>query len=538
MSHQEHEHEHVDAVVIGAGFSGLFAAKRLLDQGLSVQGFDAGTAVGGVWNWNRYPGARTDSQHHTFCFSFSPELLRTWRYRDWYPTQEEVVGYLQHFSQTFDLARHFAFSTTVTSAHFLDAERRWEVRTDGGHVVRARYLVTAVGLVSEPNLPVLPGLEHFAGEVHHTSRWPQDRDVDFAGRRVAVIGTGSSGIQIVPAIAGVAEHLSVLQRTPNYVVPSGNRPVSDEAFAEICRTYDDVWDTVRANRAWHPYAATGRRALDATPEERRIVFEECWDRGGHALIQSSFDDVMSDRTANEMLCEFLRGKIRSLVEDADTAEALVPDYPYGAKRPPIGDRYFESFNRPDVDLVNLRKEPLVEFTRRGVRTTEREIELDMVVLATGFDASTGAFLRMDLRGRGGRRLADHWAAGPRTYLGVAVHGFPNLFMVAGPQSPFANLPPGAEIIGDWVADCVEHADAGPGRVLEPTAEAEREWSEHVAQAASASQAAFGEHVNSWFFGSNIEGKPRSVNVYFGGADRYAAACRAEADAGYPGFARD
>lgn len=532
------EHEAVDAVVIGAGFSGVVMVKRLVDLGLSVRAFDAGSSFGGVWNWNRYPGARTDSQHHTFCFSFTEDLLASWRYSDWYPERREVVAYLESVVAKYDLADHFTFATTVRSATYDAAAREWETRTDTGRVLRSRYLLTGVGLLSEPNLPVFDGMADFAGEIHHTSRWPQDADVDFTGKRVAVIGTGSSGIQIVPEIARTAQSLTVFQRTPNYIVPTGNRPVSDQAHTDIVRAYDDIWRMVDANRAWHPYSRTGRLATEASPAERQAVFEACWSRGGHALIQASFDDVMTDRVANEMLCEFVRGKIRSIVEDPETAELLVPDYPYGAKRPPIGDGYLEAFNLPHVSLVDVRKAPIERFTVTGIRTSEADHPFDVVVMATGFDTSTGAFARIDIRGDGGERLVDHWSSGPRTYLGMSVAGFPNFFMVAGPHTPFANLPPGAELMSGWIASCIEHARQVGATAIEPTRRAEAAWTDLVAAKAEVSQAAYQEGVNSWFYNDNIAGKPRAVTIFFGGADVFGELCRDEEQAGYPGFTFD
>lgn len=525
----------VDAVVVGAGFSGLYMTKKLLDLGLRVQGFDAGSGVGGVWNWNRYPGARTDSQGHTYCFS-TPEMLDSWRYAERFPDQQQVVDYLAHFAERFDLVRHFRFDTLVERAEFDESSARWMVATSSGDKIAATYLVTAVGLVSEPSVPNLPGLETFAGPIHHTSRWPQE-GVDLAGKRVAVIGTGSSGIQIVPQIAREADQLVVFQRTPNYVSPSGNRPVSDTEHDEVRRHYDEIWAQVRANRAGHPYSATGRVAADFDENQRQRIFEEAWSRGGHSMIQATFDDVMSDRQANEWLCEFLRGKIAAAVDDPATVAKLTPLYPYGAKRPPIGDGYLESFNLPHVALVDLRQEPITEFTVDGITTVAEAYDFDVIVLATGFDASTGAYARMDIKGRDGAALRDRWAVGPSTLLGLAVSGFPNLFMVAGPQSPFANLPPGAEHEATWIAACIEHMRAAGIDAMEPKEDAEFEWNRHVGEVAHSTQAIFGSDVNSWFFGANIEGKPRAVNVYFGGAHVYADLCDAEAAAGYPGFVR-
>jgi cation diffusion facilitator CzcD-associated flavoprotein CzcO len=527
----------VDAVVIGAGFSGLYATKRLLDLGLTVAAFDAADGPGGVWRWNGYPGAQTDSPQSTYRFTFADDLEAEWEYTRKFPRRQEVLGYLRHVADQYGLTRHYTFGTRVETAQYLEESGTWVVTTDSGEAVRAQYVVTGLGLVSEPFRPDFPGLETFAGEILYTSLWP-DKDVELEGKRIAIIGTGSSGIQLVPNVARVARELTVFQRTPNYVVPTGNRPVDDDDRAELRDRYPDIARRVRNHPAAFPFErTTGRLAVGASEAERNAIFEQMWQRGGFSLLYESFDDVASDPVANQMLCDFIRGKIRSIVGDPAIAEALCPSYPYGAKRPPTGDGYYESFNLPRVSLVDIRTSPIQEVTPRGIRTANGHVHLDVIIFATGFDVATGSFLRMDIRGRGGRSLREHWANGPSTYLGVAISGYPNFFMVAGPQSPFANLPPGAEGAGDWIASLIGFMRDRDIRALEPSERAENDWNHTVADVASASfvlQSGFS--VNSWFTGANIEGKARAFNVYFGGQDDYLNRLEAEALKGYPGFA--
>lgn len=526
----------VDAIVIGAGFSGLYATWRLSRMGLSVRAFDLGEDIGGVWAWNRYPGAQTDSPHHTYRFTFDPEDRTDWRYSMKYPPGTEVLAYLNQIADKHDLRKYYTLSTRVTSARYLEDAGQWEISTDGGETVRARYFVTGVGLVSEPVVPTYQGLDTFGGQIYYTSRWPHD-EVDIRGKRVALIGTGSSGCQITPWLVDNASDVTVFVRTPNYVAPTGNRPVTDEDQALLGDGYDAIKDLIRKHPAAFPFELSqGRLAVEATPHERQAVFEQMWERGGFSLLYESFDDIATDPAANEMLCEFFRSKIREIVKDPERAQILSPTYPYGAKRPPTGDGFLKAFNEPHVGLVDLRATPITEITERGIRTGETEREFDVIVLATGFDASTGAFTRMNITGRDGLALNDHWSHGPRTYGGVAIHGFPNLFMVAGPQSPFSNLPPGAEAVGGWIADLIEHMRDHHISTMETTAEAESAWvelCESIAAGSFALQAA--ADANSWFAGTNVEGKAKAFNIFFGGSADYLDRLDAEAASGYDSF---
>jgi cation diffusion facilitator CzcD-associated flavoprotein CzcO len=526
---------HFDAVVIGAGFSGLYATWRLRQLGLRVQSFDAGVDFGGVWNWNRYPGAQTDSSHNTYRFTFDQKLREHAAYTRKFPAQPEVLAYLNHVAAQYDLRRHYLFNTSITTAIYDEESNLWNLTTNTGVTFTATYFVTGAGLVSDPVVPSYPGLGAFEGTTLFTSSWPHD-GADLKGKRIALIGTGSSGIQVTGTLASEASQLTVYQRTPNYVVPTGNRAITDVDRQELGTNFAEVAKLVRNHPSAFPFeASNGRLMADVSPEERDRVFEEMWQRGGFSFLYETFDDIY-DGEGNEAACEFLRGKIREIVKDPKTAEMLTPHYPYGAKRPPTGDSYYQAFNEPHVDLVNVRDTPILEFTPRGIMTAGGEREFDIIVFATGFDAGTGAFTRMDIRGRGGETLNEHWAAGPSTYLGIGVHGFPNFFMVAGPHSPFSNLPPGAEQCGNWIAEMIEYMRSNGISAMEPSVESEQGWNEHVIWAAEqVLGATSGAAVNSWSVGANIEGKPRAYYFYFGGANVYGDKLEVENEGHYPSF---
>jgi len=526
-----------DVVVIGAGFSGLYATYRLSTAGHSVHAFEAGSGVGGVWTWNRYPGARTDSLHETFQFSFDKEFAAQWRYSDIHPLQPEVLDYLNTFADHFDLRRHYSFDTVVKSARYNEATSRWDFVTDTGETATAKYFVTGLGLVSAPLIPSTPGFEDFTGQVVHTSRWPEE-GVDFTGKKVAVIGTGSSGVQVAPAIVDQVSELTVFQRTPNWCPPTGHRPVTDTEHEQLLENFDEVWARVRQHAAGWPWEATGRSVFDVSTAERERIFEECWGQGGFSMLFQAFDDVLVSKEANDILCDFAARKVREVVKDPIIAEKLIPDHPYGAKRPPAADGYLEMFNRDNVRLVDVREDPIVRYTNTGIETAENHFDFDIVVLATGFDAVTGAFTRMDIRGLNNESLADRWnTEGPKTFLGLGVHGFPNMLMVAGPQSPFSNLPPGAQAAGNWIADALAHFEAEGAEAFHPSLEAQNSWNDHVQEVALAGLTAYGKDANSWAVGANIEGKPRVYNVYYAGFKEYADRCDEEAEAGYPHFIR-
>lgn len=527
----------VDAVVIGAGFSGLYMVHLLRNKlGLTVQGVEAADGVGGTWWWNRYPGARTDSLYYIYCYSFSKEIADQWDWNERYSAQPDVQRYLDHVATTFDLHSAYRFSTRVERAEFQADSGIWLVTLSDGSRLEATYLVTAIGLLSAPNLPPFEGLDDFKGEWYHTARWP-DHDVELAGKRVAVIGTGSTGIQLIPTVAEQAAELTVFQRTPNYVVPSQNKMLTSEDRDEIKRDYAAIFQRLREHPFAMPFASPGRNALDVDDDERRRIYEEAWQKGGFYFLFEAFDDLSVDDAANETACEFIRGKIQEIVEDADTAELLTPrGYPYGSKRPPAGTDYYETFNRSNVRLVDVSTTPIDHLTESGLRVGDTEYEFDVIIFATGFDASTGAFSRIDIRGRDGKALSDAWANGPVTNLGFSTSGFPNLLMVSGPLSPFANIPTCSEVCADFVAGLIGYMRKHDIKLVESTETAEKEWAAHVTDIANLILAGRGEAVNTWFAGANIEGKAHAINVYFGGADDYIARCNHSAENDYEGFA--
>ncbi len=525
-----------DAVVVGAGFAGLYMLHRLRDHlGLSVRVFEAAPGVGGTWHWNRYPGARCDSEGYVYCYSFSKELLADWRWSGKYPMQPEIRTYLEHVADRFGLRPDIQLGTRVTAAHYQDSDGRWTILTDRGDRVSARYLITGVGLLaSAPYTPDIPGLADFAGECHHTGQWP-DHAIEFAGKRVGVIGTGSTAVQAIPVIAGEAGHLSVFQRSPQYTIPARHHTVDEESLAEIRRNYDEIWEQARWSVSGFPYQHNGRSALSVSDEERRETFEALWAQGGFKFVFGSYKDLLTNLEANAHAAEFIREKIREAVDDPTTAEKLVPtDHPFGARRPIVDTHYFETYNRDNVTLVDLRDTPIDRVTANGVRTTGGEHELDVLVLATGFDAVTGPFSRIDIRGREGLRLTEAWADGPRAYLGLAIAGFPNLFTITGPGATFGNLPVSIEHHVEWISQCIEDNRRQDVTVTEVTYEAQESWMEHVRQQSDRN---VGAATDSWFNGANIPGKPRSPLFFFGSFGLYRRRCDDVAEQGYQGFVR-
>ena len=526
-----------DAVIVGAGFSGLYMLYRLRDVlGLSARVYEAGDGVGGTWYWNRYPGARCDSESFYYCYSFSRELEQEWTWSSKYPEQPEILSYLEHVADRFDLKRDITLSTRVTGATFREGDGSWEVRTDDGAVVTARYLISAVGCLSAANVPPIPGLERFEGSWYHTGAWPHE-GVDFSGRRVALIGTGSTGIQATPVIAAEADHLTVFQRTPNYSVPARNFLMSDEATREIKASYPEIRRKARESFGGFPYDRSERSALADSPEEREALYERLWaEEGGFKFIYGSYNDLLINQAANDTAAEFIRGKIREIVKDPEVAETLAPkDYPYGTKRPPIDTHYFETFNRDTVTLVDLRRTPITEITATGVRTTDGDYEVDIIVFATGFDAMTGSLLRIDPEGRAGTPLATAWEGGPVTYLGLQVAGYPNLFLITGPGSPsvLTNMPLAIEQHVEWIADCIAFMREHGWTTVEATEDAQGAWVDIVRDVA---EVTLFHKANSWYLGANIPGKKRVFMPYVGGFAPYREHCEEVAAEGYRGFA--
>jgi len=525
----------VDAVVIGSGFAGMYMNYRLRDQmGMSVQVFEAGDNVGGTWYWNRYPGARCDSESYIYCYSFDKDLMQDWNWSGKYPEQPEILRYLNHVADRFDIRRNIKFNTRVTAMHWDEEASRWTVETDQGDSVTAKYVVTAVGCLSSGQVPRIPGLESFQGDWYHTGAWPHD-GVDFTDKRVGVIGTGSSGVQSIPVIAKQAGHLTVFQRTAQYTVPARHGTV-DQAFLDDVKTrYDDIYETCRWSLGGQPYTIPDRSALDVTDEEREEIYERAWSEGGFKFLIATFNDISADRRANDTASEFIRNKIRELVHDPEVAEKLVPvDHPFTSKRPLIDTNYFDTYNRDNVSLVDIRHAPIEEITPTGIRTADAEYELDIIVFATGFDAMTGTFNRIDIEGRDGRKLKDKWEGGPLTYLGVSTAGFPNLFMITGPGSPsvLSNMPVSIEQHVEWISGAIEHMEEQGIVAMEADQQAEDEWVDHVNEIAAQTMFML---ADNWYLGANIPGKPRVFMPYAGGVGPYRQKCNEVAEAGYEGF---
>jgi cation diffusion facilitator CzcD-associated flavoprotein CzcO len=528
------ESQQADAVIVGAGFSGLYQLYRLRDLGLTTRVFEAGDDVGGTWYWNRYPGARCDIQSLSYSYSFSPELEQEWDWSEKYPTQTEVLRYLNHVADRFDLRRHITFSTRVVAAHWDDAAARWIVTTGTGETVSAQFLIMATGCLSASKLPEVPGLERYQGRTHHTARWGKD-EIRFDGLRVAVIGTGSSGIQSIPIIAGQAAELTVFQRTPNFSVPAGNRPLDPGEVEGMKASYREWRQAQRVSGYGVPSEPPTELALSATADERAAAYEAGWARGEIVGLISCYADTLIDPAANETAAEFARAKIRSVVRDPATAEILSPrTFPIGTKRICLDTGYYETFNRPNVRLVDLRATPLTEITATGLRTSDAEYEFDAIVFATGFDAMTGALTAIEIRGRDGALLADEWRAGPRTYLGISVAGFPNLFTITGPLSPsvLSNMVVSIEQHVEWVTDCITHLRANELGVIEATPEAEAGWVQHVAEVGATT---LFPQADSWYMGANVPGKARVFLPYLGGVGVYRELCDGVAASGYQGF---
>jgi cyclohexanone monooxygenase len=526
-------YRHYDAVVVGAGFAGMYMLRRLRERGFSAHVFEAGDNVGGVWYWNRYPGARCDVPSLAYSYSFCEELQQEWDWTERYASQPEILRYAEHVADRFGLRRDITFGTRVTSAAFDEQASRWTITTDSGHRVSARFFIPAVGCLSAARTPDLPGAESFRGETYHTGHWPHT-PVDFTGKRVAVIGTGSSGIQLIPKIAEEAERVVVFQRTPNFSIPARNRPLTAEEVNETKSRYAqiraDMWRT--ATGALHP--STGKGVLEVDEHERLAEFELRWDVGGTGFM-AAFTDILRNADANRAAADFVRGKIRQVVKDPEVAEKLCPsDHPIGTKRICVDTDYYQTFNRANVELVDVRDTPITELTGNGVRTTGAEYDLDVIVYATGYDAMTGAMTRMDIRGAGGRSLAEAWRDGPRTYLGLAVAGFPNMFIVSGPGSPsvLVNCIMAAEQHVEWISDLLEHLRASGGDRVEAEAASQDEWVSHVNEVADRT---LYPQANSWYTGANIPGKPRVFMPYVGGFNVYRERCDEVAAAGYRGL---
>ena len=525
----------VDALVVGAGFAGLYALHRLRGLGLKAKALEAGAGVGGTWYWNRYPGARCDVESLEYSYQFSEALQQDWEWTERYAAQPEILRYLEHVAERFGLKPDIELSTRVQSAHFDEAARRWRLHTSRGADYSARWLVMATGCLSRPNKPTLPGLDRYLGRVLHTGEWPHE-GVDFSGQSVGVVGTGSSGIQCIPEIAQQAARLYVFQRTPTYSVPANNGPLDPQLQRRVKAEYPAFRARSNAQAGAAQFDPGETSALAVDEAERKRVYDERWARGGLPFMLA-FSDLFTDAEANATAAAYVRGKIREIVADPQTAERLSPRHTFACKRLCADTGYYATFNRPNVTLVDVGADPIQRLTPEGLQTASRTFRFDSLVFATGFDAMTGALLAIDVRGRGGRPLADAWAAGPRTYLGLATAGFPNLFMVSGPGSPsvLSNMVASIEQHVNWIADCIGAMAATGAQAIEAQPEAQEAWVDEVNAIAGAT---LYPSCNSWYLGANVPGKTRVFMPYAGGFPAYRQRCDDVAAQGYAGFRID
>ncbi|QQS23801.1 MAG: alpha/beta hydrolase fold domain-containing protein [Actinomycetota bacterium] len=525
----------VDVVIAGAGFAGLYLLHRLRELGFTAKVFEAADDVGGTWYWNRYPGARCDIPTTDYTYSFDPALETEWTWSEKYATQPEILRYLDFVATKYDLRRDISFATRVDAARWDDDAALWRLRVSNGTDVTCRYYVMATGCLSLPKEPDIEGVGTFAGELYHTSRWPHE-GVDFTGKRVGVVGTGSSGIQSIPLIAAEAAELTVFQRTPNFSFPAHNGAIAPSRRAALAADPAAYREAAKWSRGGIPGEPPQLATFSVSPEERQARYEAAWEAGELFEMLGVFNDVLVNQAANDELASFLRSKIRSIVADPETAEALCPvDHAFGTKRPCLDTGYFATFNLPHVRLVDLRKHPIRAVTPTGIDTVDESFELDALVLATGFDAMTGAIVAVDISGRDGVSLKEKWAQGPTTYLGLTTTGFPNMFMITGPGSPsvLSNMAVSIEQHVDWVADCLADMRTSGFDTIEPTPEAESGWVHHVNDCADIT---LYPTANSWYMGANVPGKPRVFLPYVGGVDGYRGACDEVVSRGYLGFA--
>jgi cyclohexanone monooxygenase len=524
----------LDVIIVGAGFSGLYMLHRLRQQGLIVSVLEAAPEVGGTWYWNAYPGARCDVESMDYSYSFSPELDQEWEWTEKYASQPEILGYLQHVAMRFDLRKDIRFNTRVTAAVFDDEACRWQLTAEGGERFAAQFCIFATGGLSAPLAPPFPGLDRFEGQWYTTQQWPHE-PVDFKAKRVAIIGTGSSSVQSGPIIAEEAERLTVFQRTPSFSVPGRNGPLPPEEQAERKADYPRVREIVRASALGMHLNVSEKSALELAPEERQAEMEMRWTLGGTPRFMMSFADLLVNAASNDIAADFLRDKIREVVDDPQVAELLCPEYPVGTKRLCTDNGYFEMFNRDNVSLVSVRDNPIAEITPKGLRLEDgSEYEADVIVFAVGYDAMTGTLLRIDVRGRGGRSLRDEWRDGAQTYLGLGVAGFPNLFTITGPASPslLTVMVVSIEQHVEWITECIGYVREHGFDAIEPTEDGQDQWMDHHIEVGNAT---LFPRANSYYLGANVPGKPRVLTVYLGGLGVYRERCSEIAANGYEGF---
>ena len=523
-----------DAIIIGAGISGMYQLYRLRELGMSVRVFEAGTDVGGTWYWNRYPGARFDSESYSYGYSFSDELLDEWEWSEHFAPQPETLRYLQYVTEKFDLRPDIQFKTRIKSARYNEENNVWTIESDSGAQAQAKYLITAIGVLSAPYIPAFEGMESFNGPSWHTSDWPRE-PLELSNKRVGVIGTGATAVQMIPEIAKEVGHLTVFQRTANYCLPSGNTKITEEEQREIKANYQQMFERCKETFGAFVHGFDERATLDIPAAEREAWYEELYNTPGFALWLGNCADIFSNKEANDHLADFVRRKIRKRIDDPEMAKKLIPtDHPFGTKRVPLDAGYYEAYNRDNVDLVDLKAEPLERITPQGIKTSAAEYEFDIIIYATGFDAVTGAFTQMDIYDAAGRTLNEKWADGSKTYLGIQSAGFPNLFTVIGPHNggTFCNIPRCIEQNVEWVTDCIKYLRENNIERIQASPEAEDAWTEHVAEVVEQTLL---PQIDSWFMGANIPGKKRNFLLYAGGSQNFRARCEEIVANGYEGF---
>jgi cyclohexanone monooxygenase len=530
-THKE-EPQQLDAIVFGAGFAGLVMQHKLQNiLGLSSRIIEKADGVGGTWYWNRYPGARSDTEAWVYCYSFDPKLYREWKWTERYPRETEIRSYLEHVADRFELRKNIVFSTTVLSAHFNEQTSRWDIETDKGDRYSAKFLVTGLGILSAPNKPPFPGEERFKGRVLHTANWPKE-PIDFRGKRVGVIGNGSTGVQVMTELASQVKELTLFQRSPQYSVPAQNHPIEPKYLETIAENLNEYFDRVCQSATVFAFDHGTVGAMDVSPEERERVFEKAWnDGGGFNFMFGTFNDIAVSRESNAAASDFIRRKISKIVTDPAKLEVVMPTDLY-ARRPLCDNGYYQAINRDNVSVLNIRKNPIVEFTEKGLRTSEKEVELDYVIFATGFDAVTGNFTRIDFQGRNGVKMKDHWAQGPRAFLGLSAAGFPNMFALYGPPGPFTNQPPAIEWQAEWVAKAIAYANAHDAEVIEATPEAEQAWLDECKRI---EEMTLFHKIDWWVSGANIPGKAKAVSFYMGGFGEYMKHAQESASQDYKGY---
>lgn len=524
-----------DVIAIGAGFAGLAVIHFMREAGLSVKVIDRAADIGGTWTWNRYPGAATDSESFYYCLTFSKEILSEWRWSERYSGWEETLRYMHFVADKCDMWPHIQLNTEIVSADYQEDSGLWLLTDGAGDQHTCKYFVSAMGMISQPVLPDIKGQDTFNGPCFHSSRWPQE-GLDYAGKRVGIIGCGATTVQMLPVVAETAANVTVFQRTPNFVMPAVQKTITDEWDQEIKANYQSIIDTCRNHVFGMAFnSPVGRNISDTPPEEVQRILEEHYPRGSFSFVFETFDDLLGDANSNAAISDFLRAKIREKVNDPDVAEMLTPKgYPLFAKRPPLDHGFYEAFNRDNVQLVDIKeREPLQEITPTGIRTRAADYDFDIIVLATGFQAYTGALEAMDIRGRNGLLLRDKWQSVSGSIMGVFVADFPNMFMITGPQAPFANLPTSIEQNVMYIADCIKKMEAEAYDVCAPRQSAEDEWVAHTAEIHEQTLMAQGDKVNSWMMGANLANRNPRVLIYFGGANVYYDKLRESADGGFP-----